>query len=126
MSVELLKKCVCVCVCVCVCEDVSLVELCTLYLHACQVRVTVGDSGLCCCSCVTCFERQLTPLCVDFARALWASFCFRFVTSDTIYFLSFFVSRIIMHSELRLLLPGTFRNNKNLREVYVLLHINTL
>ena len=22
----------------------------TLYLHACQVRVTVGDSGLCCCT----------------------------------------------------------------------------
>ena len=31
--------------------------LCTLYLHACHVRVTVGDSGLCCCSCVTYFER---------------------------------------------------------------------
>ena len=37
-------------------EDVPLVELCTLYLHACQVRVTVGDSGLCCCTCVTHFE----------------------------------------------------------------------
>ena len=24
-------------------------SLCTLYLHACQVRVTAGDSGLCCC-----------------------------------------------------------------------------
>ena len=34
-------------------------------------------SGLCCCICVTYFERLLTPLCVDFARALWASFCFR-------------------------------------------------
>ena len=32
-------------------------SLCTLYLHACQVRVTVGDSGLCCCTCVTYFER---------------------------------------------------------------------
>ena len=31
-------------------------SLCTLYLHACQVRVTVGDSGLCCCTCVTYFE----------------------------------------------------------------------
>ena len=29
---------------------------CTLYLHACQVRVTVGDTGLCCCTCVTYFE----------------------------------------------------------------------
>ena len=26
---------------------------------------TVGDSGLCCCVCVTSFERWLTPLCVD-------------------------------------------------------------
>ena len=34
-----------------------LVEFITLYLHACQVRVTVGDSGLCCCTCVTYFER---------------------------------------------------------------------
>ena len=25
-------------------------------LHACQVRVTVGDSGLCCCACVMYFE----------------------------------------------------------------------
>ena len=31
-------------------EDVSLVEF--KYL-ACQMRVTVGDSGVCCCVCVT-------------------------------------------------------------------------
>ena len=31
-------------------------SLCTLYLHACQVRVTLGDSGLCCCTCVTYFR----------------------------------------------------------------------
>ena len=37
----------------------------TLYLLACQVRVTVGDSGLCCCTCVTSFERLLISLCVD-------------------------------------------------------------
>ena len=31
-------------------------SLCTLYLPACQVRVyTIGDSGLCCCTCVTYF-----------------------------------------------------------------------
>ena len=30
------------------------------------------------CACVTSFECQLSPLCVDSARALWASFC-RFV-----------------------------------------------
>ena len=32
-------------------------SLFTLYLHSCQVRVTVGDSGLCCCICGTYFER---------------------------------------------------------------------
>ena len=32
-------------------------ELCPLYLQACQVGVTVGDSGLCCCTCVMYFER---------------------------------------------------------------------
>ena len=37
-------------------------SLCTLHLHACQVRVTIGDSGLCCCTCVTYFARWLTPL----------------------------------------------------------------
>ena len=29
------------------------------------MRVTVGDSGFCCCVFITYFERQLTPLCVD-------------------------------------------------------------
>ena len=37
----------------------------TLYLLACQVRVIVGDSGLCCCVSVTSVERLLSPLCVD-------------------------------------------------------------
>ena len=27
-------------------------SLCTLYFHACQVRVTVGNTGLCYCTCV--------------------------------------------------------------------------
>ena len=31
-------------------------SLCTLYLLACQVRATVGDSGLCCCVSLTSFE----------------------------------------------------------------------
>ena len=43
------------------------------------MRVPIGDSGLCCYTCVTYFERKSTPLLVDSARALWASFCFRFV-----------------------------------------------
>ena len=37
-------------------QNVPLVELCTLYLPTCQLRVTVGDSGLCCCVCVTSFK----------------------------------------------------------------------
>ena len=36
-----------------------------VYLLACQVRVTVGDSGVCRCVCVTSFERSLPPLFVD-------------------------------------------------------------
>ena len=33
-------------------------SLCTLYkLHACQVRVTIGNSDICCCTCVTSFKR---------------------------------------------------------------------
>ena len=32
-------------------------SLCPLYLHTCQLRVTVGDSGLYCCPCVMYFER---------------------------------------------------------------------
>ena len=31
-------------------------SLCTLYLLACQVKAIVGDSGLCCCVCVTSFQ----------------------------------------------------------------------
>ena len=34
-----------------------------IYMHA--RCVTVVDSGLCCCTCVVYFERQLTPLCVE-------------------------------------------------------------
>ena len=37
-------------------------SLCTLYLHACQVRVTVGNSSLCRCTCVT-------------SMYLWQSLC---------------------------------------------------
>ena len=48
-------------------------NLCTLFLLACQVRVTLGDSDLCCCVCVMSFARSLAPLCADSARALWAS-----------------------------------------------------
>ena len=40
-------------------------SLCTLYLHVCQVRVIIDDSGLCCCTCVTYFQRWLTLLCGD-------------------------------------------------------------
>ena len=43
------------------------------------MRITVCDSCLCC-TCVTYFERQLTPLFLDSARALSASFYFRFLS----------------------------------------------
>ena len=36
--------------------------LCTLYLLACQVRVTVSDSGLYCSVCVTFFEQLINSL----------------------------------------------------------------
>ena len=46
-------------------EDVPLVEfMCFVVLLACRLRDTVGHSGLCCCVCVTSFERLLSPLCV--------------------------------------------------------------
>ena len=41
-------------------------EFLTFYFLACQVRATLGDSGLYCCVCVTSLERQLTPLFVGF------------------------------------------------------------
>ena len=50
-------------------------SLCTFYLPACQVTVTVRDSGLCCCTCVMSFEHQLTPLWVDFFLKLFRSSC---------------------------------------------------
>ena len=55
-------------------------SLCTLCLHACQVKVIVGDSVLCCCTCVTYFEHYWinSPVCW-FARALRDSYCFRFI-----------------------------------------------
>ena len=42
----------------------------TLYLHACRVRVPIGDSGLCCYACVMYFECKSTPLLVDSAWTL--------------------------------------------------------
>ena len=45
--------------------NISPTCLSTLYLHACQVRVTLGDASLCCFICVTYFERLLSPLCVS-------------------------------------------------------------
>ena len=37
-------------------------SLCTLYLHACYVRVTIGDSGLCCCTHVNVFQAAANEL----------------------------------------------------------------
>ena len=49
------------------------VYTCTLYLHACQVRVTVGNSGLCCCTCATFFE-LINSLVYWFSKCLHFSF----------------------------------------------------
>ena len=72
-------------------------RLCTLYLHsaACQVRGTVGGSGLCSCACVTYFEPIASLVFVLVLRiwsinqlpcvlslhdwALWAPLCLRFL-----------------------------------------------
>ena len=43
-------------------------SVCALYLLACQLRATVGDSELCCCVCVMSFKHWLTPLFVDSAQ----------------------------------------------------------
>ena len=49
-------------------------SLCTLYLHACQLRITAGDSGPRFCVCVSAnkFPCVLIPL-----QHFWASFCSR-------------------------------------------------
>ena len=59
-------------------EAVSLVEfmyLALTYMPGECYRRRLGSLLLC--LCVTYFERQLTPLSVNSAQALWASFCFR-------------------------------------------------
>ena len=84
-----MRACVCACVCVCVracvraCVSESLpVCVCVssilgpgrppLLPHCFSARsLTVGLSGLCCCVCVTYFERRLTPLFVGSERDAW-------------------------------------------------------
>ena len=61
--------------------------LCTLYLHACQVRVT---AGLCCCTCVSYFERGAT----------WINFlvCWMKITvGETCPKRNFYVSFVIVY-----------------------------
>ena len=45
-------------------------SLCTLYLHACQVRFTVGNSGLCCCVSVWCLLSANSLVCWFYMSAL--------------------------------------------------------
>ena len=47
-----------------VAEDVPLVQ----FMYACQVRVTVGDSGLCVVLVVRIGSANLEPLCVDLSK----------------------------------------------------------
>ena len=53
-----------------------------MYL-ACEVRVTVSDSGLCCIS-VMSFKHKLTPLSVDSAWALWTLLSFGLFVQTTL------------------------------------------
>jgi len=39
-------------------------SLCTVYLLACQVRITVGESGLCCCGKCDVFQALVIALCL--------------------------------------------------------------
>ena len=65
-------------------------SLCTLYLLACQVRVTIGDSGLCCCAIVmskifwALINSFVCWFCTDLHRFcwFWASFFFRLSQKD--------------------------------------------
>ena len=45
-------------------------DLCTLYLPACQVRVTLGDSSLCCCIYAMYFPCLLIHLFLAFERTI--------------------------------------------------------
>ena len=73
-------------------EDVPLVEfkylvftqrmylwwsLCTLYLLPCQVRVTVGDSGLCCCVCVRLYTWHTDTGVLSSAHSAGMTVCLR-------------------------------------------------
>ena len=58
-------------------------SLCTLYLHACHVRVTVGNSGLCFVLVYLSYVFQALINSLDSVRALWVSFCLRFVTEHS-------------------------------------------
>ena len=57
-----------------------------LYLHACQVKVTVGDSGLCCCTCYV-FRALINSLVCWFCPCIFVctfgSFSFRFVSQPS-------------------------------------------
>ena len=52
-------------------------SLCTLHLHECQVRVTIGDSGFCC-VCMT----YIFPALINSLVGWYISFVFHFVLSE--------------------------------------------
>ena len=65
-------------------------SLCTLYLLACHMRVTIGDSGLCCCAIVmskifwALINSFVCWFCTDLHKFcwFWASFFFRLSQKD--------------------------------------------
>ena len=62
-------------------------SLCTLYLHACQVRVTVGSSGLRCCICVMYIECKFNSLLCWFCTSGLGLFLFQIFDQSLILFL---------------------------------------
>ena len=61
-------------------------------------RRSIGSLFVCLFVSVTSFERKLTPLCVDSARALWASFCFTRCVRTQLVFLVFAVNSLCTYT----------------------------
>ena len=80
------SSCVCVCVCVCVCEILGWPCMVDRMFKS-RRSVTNSHAHTDIREMLDCFiwEHQLTPMCVDSARALWASFCFRIVLFEVCF-----------------------------------------
>ena len=75
-------------------------NLSTLHWLACQVRVTVGDSGLCCCVCLTSFERYIDSFVCWLCTSARGLVPFQILSSSS-FFLSFFIFYLLFSCDLR-------------------------